>query len=88
MKWCMTKLMHKAALLAFAAALPTALPLAPLHAQRSAPVAMPVAHTVPARAHGKPEAIYGQGPVRASYFHAWFASCPEAAAQLFLSEAV
>lgn len=48
----------------------------------------PVAHTVPARAHGKPEAIYGQGPVRASYFHAWFASNPEAAAQLFLSEAV
>ena len=48
---------------------------------------VPVAQTVPARAFGRPEAIYGQGPVRASYFHAWFASNPEAAAQLFLPEA-
>lgn len=48
----------------------------------------PVAHTVPARSFGKAEAIYGQGPVRASYFHAWFASNPEATAQLFRPEAV
>jgi cobyrinic acid a,c-diamide synthase len=29
------------------------------------------------------EAVYVQGPVRASYFHAWFASSPEATARLF-----
>lgn len=29
------------------------------------------------------EALYVQGPVRASYFHAWFASSPEAVSQLF-----
>ncbi|WP_440589400.1 cobyrinate a,c-diamide synthase [Pseudacidovorax intermedius] len=29
------------------------------------------------------EALYGQGPVRASYFHAWFPSEPAAAARLF-----
>ena len=29
------------------------------------------------------EALYVQGSVRASYFHAWFASAPEAVAQLF-----
>ncbi|WP_424894558.1 cobyrinate a,c-diamide synthase [Tepidimonas sp. HKU79] len=44
----------------------------------------PAAHTTPARAHGRPEAIWRHGPVRASYFHAWFASAPQAAAQLFL----
>ena len=47
----------------------------------------PVARTVPGSRFGRPEAVYGQGPVRASYFHAWFASNPEAAAQLFLPEA-
>lgn len=36
------------------------------------------------RAHSKPEAIYAQGSVRASYFHAWFPSNPKATAQLFL----
>ena len=46
----------------------------------------PVAHTVPGGRFGRPEAVYGQGPVRASYFHAWFASNPEATAQLFLAE--
>lgn len=46
----------------------------------------PACHTVPGSRFGKPEAIYGQGPVRASYFHAWFASNPEASAQLFLRE--
>jgi len=30
------------------------------------------------------EALYAQGSLRASYFHAWFASNPEATAQLFL----
>lgn len=30
------------------------------------------------------EAFYRQGPVRASYFHPWFASNPQAAARLFL----
>ncbi|MHB1122112.1 MAG: cobyrinate a,c-diamide synthase [Ramlibacter sp.] len=39
----------------------------------------------PAAAAG--EAFYQHGPVRASYFHAWFASCPEAAASLFLAGA-
>jgi len=29
------------------------------------------------------EALYVQGSVRASYFHAWFPSCPAAAARLF-----
>ncbi|OPF63392.1 cobyrinate a,c-diamide synthase [Hydrogenophaga sp. H7] len=47
----------------------------------------PMAHTVPGGKFGRPEAVYGQGPVRASYFHAWFASNPEATAQLFLPEA-
>jgi cobyrinic acid a,c-diamide synthase len=47
----------------------------------------PVARTArpdasPAAAAG--EAFYQHGPVRASYFHAWFASCPQAAASLFL----
>jgi len=39
----------------------------------------------PAGAAG--EAFYRQGPVRASYFHPWFASNPQAAARLFLNEA-
>lgn len=33
---------------------------------------------------GEGEALYVSGPVRASYFHAWFASNPAAAASLFL----
>ena len=33
------------------------------------------------------EALYQRGSVRASYFHAWFASAPTAAASLFLPEA-
>ena len=32
------------------------------------------------------EALYQRGSVRASYFHAWFASAPAAAASLFLPE--
>jgi cobyrinic acid a,c-diamide synthase len=29
------------------------------------------------------EAVWEQGAVRASYFHAWFPSCPEAVVELF-----
>lgn len=36
---------------------------------------------------GEGEALYVAGSVRASYFHAWFASNPAAAAQLFLEQA-
>ncbi|CAN5526194.1 cobyrinate a,c-diamide synthase [soil metagenome] len=35
---------------------------------------------------GEGEALYVSGPVKASYFHAWFASSPVAAARLFLKE--
>ncbi len=35
---------------------------------------------------GQGEALYVQGSVKASYFHAWFASSPQATAQLFLKE--
>jgi cobyrinic acid a,c-diamide synthase len=50
----------------------------------------PVTRTTPWRAGAVAdgEALYAQGAVRASYFHAWFASNPEAAASLFLPEAV
>ncbi|MDT7836132.1 cobyrinate a,c-diamide synthase [Aquabacterium sp. OR-4] len=57
----------------------------------------PWAHTVPARVAvgrdaggggggggGGGEPVYQQGSLRASWFHPWFASAPEAAAQLFL----
>ena len=47
----------------------------------------PAAHTQPARRFGRPEAVYRAGGLRASYFHAWFASSPEATARLFLPEA-
>jgi cobyrinic acid a,c-diamide synthase len=36
---------------------------------------------------GEGDALYVQGPVKASYFHAWFASNPAAAASLFLKGA-
>ncbi|MEO5661309.1 MAG: cobyrinate a,c-diamide synthase [Polaromonas sp.] len=35
---------------------------------------------------GEGEALYASGQIRASYFHAWFASCPTAAARLFLKD--
>jgi len=35
---------------------------------------------------GEGDALYVQGSVKASYFHAWFASCPGAAAALFLKD--
>ncbi len=53
----------------------------------------PVARTQAApgrKLRGEGEALYVSGPsgaVRASYFHAWFASNPDAAAQLFLGNA-
>ncbi|MES2483487.1 MAG: cobyrinate a,c-diamide synthase [Pseudomonadota bacterium] len=34
-------------------------------------------------AAGPGEAVYARGALRASYFHAWFPSCPDAAAALF-----
>jgi len=48
---------------------------------------VPVAHS--SRSHPGPlpepgEALYQHGSVRASYFHGWFASSPEATAALFL----
>ncbi|MEO6294061.1 MAG: cobyrinate a,c-diamide synthase [Burkholderiaceae bacterium] len=36
---------------------------------------------------GEGEALYQAGSIRASYFHAWFASSPAAAARLFLKDA-
>lgn len=36
---------------------------------------------------GDGEALYAAGSVKASYFHAWFASSPAAAARLFLKDA-
>ncbi|TSE36494.1 cobyrinate a,c-diamide synthase [Tepidimonas charontis] len=45
-----------------------------------------VAHTMPARAHGRTEAVYRHGSIQASYFHAWFASSPRATAALFGAE--
>ncbi len=32
---------------------------------------------------GEGEALWQDGPVRASYFHAWFPSCPQAVVELF-----
>jgi cobyrinic acid a,c-diamide synthase len=44
----------------------------------------PAAHTTrPIASAGDGEAVHVQGSVRGSYFHAWFASSPEATAQLF-----
>lgn len=45
-----------------------------------------VARTTPARRAGPGEAFYSHGSIRASYFHAWFASDPVAAASLFLPQ--
>jgi cobyrinic acid a,c-diamide synthase len=33
------------------------------------------------------EALWQHGTVRASYFHAWFPSCPQAVAELFTATA-
>ncbi|MCW5652729.1 cobyrinate a,c-diamide synthase [Hydrogenophaga sp.] len=50
----------------------------------------PAMCTMPARggARGAGEAVYRSGSLQASYFHAWFASAPAAAAALFLPEGV
>ena len=40
------------------------------------------------QAVGAGEAVYVQGSVRGSYFHAWFPSSPEAAARLFLPDPI
>ena len=48
----------------------------------------PVMHTEPAcaAATGAGEPVYQHGSLRASWFHPWFASSPQAAARLFLRE--
>ncbi len=50
----------------------------------------PVLHTASSRgdAAGLGEAVYQRGALRASYFHAWLASSPAAAAALFLPGAL
>lgn len=50
------------------------------------PVALRTAKPGAVQAVGAGEAVYEKGALRASYFHAWFPSNPEAAAQLFLPE--
>lgn len=44
----------------------------------------PVAYSASARQHGKPESVYRQTRLTASYLHFYFPSNPEASAQLFL----
>ncbi len=58
------------------------------HYSRCETALVPVTRTVSPLADrvGTSEAVYGVGSVRASYFHAWFASGPRAAASLFLRE--
>jgi ATP:corrinoid adenosyltransferase len=46
----------------------------------------PHAHTVKRLTSGAGEPIYCQGGLAASYFHAYFPSCPSAVADLFLKE--
>jgi cobyrinic acid a,c-diamide synthase len=45
------------------------------------------AQTEPVSSFGQPERVYRRGALRASYFHAWFASSPAATAALFTAEA-
>jgi cobyrinic acid a,c-diamide synthase len=56
------------------------------HHSRFETVVVPHAHTVKHLTGGLGEAIYRQGTLTASYFHAYFPSCPEAVASLFLQE--
>lgn len=58
------------------------------HYSRCETALEPVLHTASARggAAGAGEAVYQRGALRASYFHAWMASSPAAAAALFLPE--
>jgi cobyrinic acid a,c-diamide synthase len=53
-------------------------------AHSPAPVSARTARPDTAPAPDAGEAVYRLGAVRASYFHAWFASAPEAAASLFV----
>lgn len=50
------------------------------------PVALRTVKPGAVQAVGAGEAVYAKGALRASYFHAWFPSSPEAAARLFLPE--
>ncbi|WP_256926926.1 cobyrinate a,c-diamide synthase [Hydrogenophaga sp. IBVHS1] len=54
------------------------------HYSRCESTLEPVRFTESARGNG--EAVYQAGSLQASYFHAWFASSPEATASLFLAE--
>jgi cobyrinic acid a,c-diamide synthase len=47
----------------------------------------PSAHTVKNPSGAQGEAVYRQGSLTASYFHAWFPSCPAAVAALFTRQA-
>ncbi|MDP2264279.1 MAG: cobyrinate a,c-diamide synthase [Hydrogenophaga sp.] len=60
------------------------------HYSRCETALEPVAQTVSARGAtaGSGEAVYQHGAVRASYFHAWMASSPQATAALFLPGAL
>lgn len=51
--------------------------------QTSLPVATRTSRPSIAPHDSDGEALWQQGPVRASYFHAWFPSCPEAVVELF-----
>ena len=55
------------------------------HYGRVEGLGVPSAHTemAPGSLRAEGEAIWRQGPLRASWFHPWFASAPEAAALLF-----
>ena len=72
-----------------------ALDLAPLrghtfHYSTCSTELMPITRTLAAPGKtlwGEGEALYQVGSIRASYFHAWFASNPAAAARLFLKDA-
>lgn len=44
----------------------------------------PITHSKSARHHGKPEAVYRETRLTASYMHLYFSSNPDAAAKLFL----
>lgn len=53
------------------------------HHSRLEPEATPVAHTRRQRFDSAGEAVFVSGSLTASYFHAYFPSCPEAVATLF-----
>lgn len=53
------------------------------HYSRSETPLVPVAHTTRPDGGEGGEAVYAQGPVVASYFHAWFASNPALVARIF-----